>query len=157
MRKICNIQDNLVTCVTLLLKIQSRSTVSAILSTYAPWLLTHRPLPRTANGSQVKQFSPEVVYGSHGGSLFLAGIEFEAQDLSSFPQEFSWTHRIWVRTDELRGFRSCPQMDGQSDATMYSLLHNATRLIIITEVKKVTCNFRLLKFSSFFFEWDCVQ
>ena len=37
------------------------------------------------------------VYGSHGGSLFCTGIEFDAQDLSSFPQELSWTHRIWVR------------------------------------------------------------
>ena len=33
-------------------------------------------------------------YGSHGGSLFCSGIEFDAQDLSLFPQELSWAHRI---------------------------------------------------------------
>ena len=29
-------------------------------------------------------------YRSHRGSLFPTGIEFDAQDLSSFPQELSW-------------------------------------------------------------------
>ncbi len=45
---------------------------------------------------------PPHSYGSHRGSLFCAEIEFDAQDLSSFPQKLSWTHKIRVRRDELR-------------------------------------------------------